>query len=129
SVRAVDCALDLIAVAAEFNQPRQLLGLRLLPAEIGVASGAVCLGNIGTYRKMSFTAVGTSVNTACRLMRETEKESGAPCISRETYDLVRDRFLFKPDNPRVVALKNIGRREVWDVIGRAAGRAAGSPGS
>jgi class 3 adenylate cyclase/predicted Ser/Thr protein kinase len=114
--RGVRAALDLLGVVAEFNCPREVLGLRLLPASVGVASGAVCLGNIGSYRKMDFTAVGLPVNLAARLMREADP--AAPCISQETFVMVRDRFLFRPDGPRRVDLKGLGVREVYDVIGR-----------
>jgi len=57
------------------------------------------------------------VNLAGRLMRHVNA-ARAPCVSRETYDLVRHRFEFAPDNPRVLELPGLGRRKVWDVIGR-----------
>ena len=105
------------------KSPREVLGLRLLPARVGIASGTVFLGNIGTYQKMDFTAVGTPVNIASRLVRQGD--TLAPCISQETRELVGERFLFKPENPRPVELKGIGRREVWDVIGRKEGASSG----
>ncbi len=58
------------------------------------------------------------MNLASRLMRHVEPTLHAPCISRETYDLVGNRFLYKPDNPRLVELKGLGRRKAWDVLGR-----------
>jgi class 3 adenylate cyclase/tRNA A-37 threonylcarbamoyl transferase component Bud32 len=117
--RAVNVALDLLAVCSEFNRPRLILGLRQLPVRIGVASGVVCLGNIGTYRKMDFTAVGPPVNLASRLMREADVT--APCISQETRELAGDRFVYREGSPRVVDLTGIGQRSVWDVIGRSGG--------
>ena len=114
--RAVQAALDLLREMDEFNRPRELLGLRVLPAEIGLASGPVFLGNIGTYRNMRYTAVGAAVNLASRLMRQCV--AGLPCLSRETYEMVRDRFTFREGSPRGVDLPGIGRREVWDVTGR-----------
>jgi class 3 adenylate cyclase/tetratricopeptide (TPR) repeat protein len=124
--RGVQAALDLVAKMAEFNRPRELLGLAVLPAETGVASGPVFLGNIGTYRNLRFTAVGAACNLASRLMRQGDGE--LPCVSRETYELVRDRFDFKEGNPRTVDLKNIGSREVWDVVGRKQGGSSGYGG-
>ncbi len=56
AVRAVQASLDLLAVVADFNRPRGVLGLRQLPVAVGVASGSVFVGNIGTYHKMDFTA-------------------------------------------------------------------------
>jgi adenylate cyclase len=117
--RAIEAALDMLQVAAEFNKPREVLGLRLLPVSIGIASGAVCLGDIGTYQKMDFTAVGMPVNLAARLMRQADPT--ALCVSQETYHLVQGRFLFRPDNPRRVELGGIGIREVYDVVGRKEG--------
>ena len=113
--RAVRAALDLLQVVSEFNRPREVLGLRILPAGVGVASGALCLGNVGSYRKMDFTAVGMPVNLAARLVREADP--AMPCVSEETFRLVRDRFLFGPNNPRRIELKGLGARDVYDVMG------------
>jgi class 3 adenylate cyclase len=113
--RAVQAALDMIAVVEEFNRPRAVLGLRQLPVQIGIATGTVFLGNIGTFRKMEFTALGTAVNLASRLLRHTDPRR--PCVSSRTYELVRDRYEFQPDGPRVLELPGLGRREAWDVIG------------
>jgi class 3 adenylate cyclase len=114
--RAVDVALELLAVVEEFNLPRAVLGLQQLPVRIGVASGPVCLGNIGTYQKMDFTAVGNPVNLASRLVRQAETSS--PCISKHTRDLVGDRFRYAEGSPRTLDLGTLGRHEVFDVVGR-----------
>jgi class 3 adenylate cyclase len=121
--RAVAAGLDLVAVVEEFNRPRAVLGLRQLPVRIGIATGNMFLGNIGTYRRMDFTAVGAAVNLAGRLMRHADPK--APCISQETYEQVRDRFTFAPGGPRSLELADIGRREVWDVTGRREGTVDG----
>jgi serine/threonine protein kinase/class 3 adenylate cyclase len=115
--RSVHAALDLLAVISEFNRPRTILGMRLLPARIGIASGVAFLGNIGTYRNLDFTAVGPPVNLASSLMRRADTTN--PLISQETYELVRDRFVFRPDNPRRLDVTGIGVRLAWDVAGRA----------
>ncbi len=117
SERSVHAALDLLAVISEFNRPRTILGMRLLPARIGIASGVAFLGNIGTYRNLDFTAVGPPVNLASSLMRRADTTN--PLISQETYELVRDRFVFRPDSPRRLDVTGIGVRLAWDVSGRA----------
>jgi class 3 adenylate cyclase/tetratricopeptide (TPR) repeat protein/predicted Ser/Thr protein kinase len=119
AVRGVNAALDLIGVVEEFNRPRSVLGLGQLPVRVSVASGAMFLGNIGTYHKMDFTAVGNAVNLASCLLRRAE--GNWPCISRETRDLVVGRFSFSKDSPRSLELPGFGRLEVWDVIGRKQG--------
>jgi class 3 adenylate cyclase len=124
--RSVHASLDLLAVSAEFNRPRTILGMRLLPARIGIASGVAFLGNIGTYRNLDFTAVGPPVNLASSLMRRADVTS--PLISQETYELVRDRFIFRPDSPRKLDITGIGVRTAWDVAGRATRTPSGISG-
>jgi class 3 adenylate cyclase len=114
--RAVEAALELRETMADFNRPRDALDLPLLPARIGVATGLVFLGNIGTYRHLDFAAVGPPVNLAASLMRRADPAS--PTISQETYEAVRDRFLYTPQSPRRVDVTGIGSRQVWDVTGR-----------
>ena len=85
----------------QFNRPREVLGLRLLPVRIGIASGPKILGNIGTYRRMDFTVVGQAVNPLRGSFATGEDKS--PCISQETYELVQFvRFTFKADCPRTL---------------------------
>jgi class 3 adenylate cyclase/tetratricopeptide (TPR) repeat protein len=114
AARAVDAALDMIAVVDEFNSPRTVLGLPQLPVCVSIATGPVCLGNIGTYRKMDFTVVGAAVNLAARLVRQANERQ--PCISREVREVVGQRFAV--DGPRAVDLEGLGRCEVWDVLRR-----------
>jgi adenylate cyclase len=113
--RAVQAALDLVASLEEFNRPRQVLGLPLFHLRIGINTGDVLLGNIGTYDKMDFTAIGATVNLAGALRNEAQP--GLPCISRPTYELVRERFVFQP-GPRTATITEFGPVEVWDVVKR-----------
>ena len=84
---------------------------------IGIGPGAVLLGNVGTYRKIDFTAVGTTTNLAARL--QSEAEPLVPCISRATFEEVGQRFTFKAGSPRRITPKGLTIQEVWDVAGRA----------
>jgi class 3 adenylate cyclase len=112
--RAVLAALELEASIREFNRPREVLALRPLNIRIGIATGGIFIGNVGTYNKMDFTAIGTPANLAARI--QSEAEPGFPCISRSTYMLIKDRFDFKEANPRSVNLKGLGVEDVWDVV-------------
>lgn len=114
--RAVNTALDLMAAMHEFNRPRQLLGLPLLLARVGIATGAAYIGNVGTYHKLDYTAIGHTVNLAARL--QSEAEPGVSCISAATHELISHAFAFPSDNPRQVSLKGLGVQNVWDVKGR-----------
>jgi class 3 adenylate cyclase len=114
--RAVLAAQDLVSALAAFNAPREMLGLPVFLARIGIASGDVLLGNVGTYRKMDFTAIGQAVNVAAALRNEARY--GKPCISRGTYEIVRGRFAYESEEPRVVQVAGYGAVDVWDVAER-----------
>jgi len=58
------------------------------------------------------------MNLASSLMRRASSE--APSISQETYEQVGERFLYQSGSPRPVDIAGIGKRQVWDVIGRGA---------
>jgi class 3 adenylate cyclase/predicted Ser/Thr protein kinase len=120
--RAVVAALDMIAVAEAFNRPRAVLGLRQIPIRIGIATGTMSIGNIGTYHRMDFTAIGKPVNLAARLMRKGSRVDWRwPCISRKTYEMLSERFTFSPESPRRVELTEMGTVEAWDVTGPTGG--------
>jgi class 3 adenylate cyclase len=112
--RAVRAALDLYAALSDFNRPRRVLALPEFACRIGISTGEVVLGNVGTYDKIDYRAVGTTVNLAARL--QNVAIPGCPCISRATWEVVQSAFECQPGNPRNKKLKGIGSCQVWDVL-------------
>lgn len=115
--RAVASALEMFAAIGRFNEPRSLLGLPEMRARIGIESGEVFLGNVGTYDKLDFTAIGTTVNRGARL--EAQAIVGLPCIGPGTFERVGPRFSFRAGSPRTLDLKGLGEHPAWDVVGPA----------
>jgi class 3 adenylate cyclase/predicted Ser/Thr protein kinase len=114
--RAVELAFDLLRTLSEFNRPREVLELPLFQARIAVHTGEVSLGNVGTYRKLDFTAVGAAVSEALCLLHWAEPD--LPCLTQETWEQVADRFEPRGGSPRVVWPPGSRSLEVWDVVGR-----------
>lgn len=125
--RAVAAALQMVQAMKEFNDPRELIRkyedpavtaeMKPLNIRIGIATGEVFLGNIGTYDKMDFTALGTTCNLGARL--EAQATPLIPCISEATYERVKNDFLFLSSKPRLLRPKGLEDLNVkaWDVVG------------
>jgi adenylate cyclase len=87
-----------------------------IPVEIriGINTGMVVVGNMGSSKRMSYTVLGSAVNLAQRL------EANAPVngilISQQTYALVKDHI--RTDRPRDIQVKGFKNSiRVYDVLG------------
>jgi adenylate cyclase len=66
-VRAVRCALDMLKALEEFNRTRASEGKEQLKIGIGINSGRVIAGAIGSRLSLQYTVIGDAVNMASRL--------------------------------------------------------------
>jgi class 3 adenylate cyclase len=55
---------------------------------IGVSSGPLMSGNVGSERRLSYTAIGDTVNTAARIEAHTKEVPHAALVSQSTRDLL-----------------------------------------
>jgi adenylate cyclase len=62
--RAVACAIEMQNALAEVNAEQRRLKLPELAMGIGINTGDVVVGNIGSERRASYGAVGTPINAA-----------------------------------------------------------------
>jgi adenylate cyclase len=65
--RAVSAAIDMQQAMDQLNLKRVTSGLRPVFVHIGVNSGPVAAGNIGSERYLQYAAVGDATNVASRL--------------------------------------------------------------
>jgi len=67
AARAVAAARTMLARVEDANRRWREEGLPELPTRIGIATGEVVIGTVGSSTRKSFTAIGEAVNLAARL--------------------------------------------------------------
>ncbi|MEZ4527189.1 MAG: adenylate/guanylate cyclase domain-containing protein [Desulfobacterales bacterium] len=89
-VRSVRAALAMRDVLSTFNRKRKAEGRQAIRVGIGINTGKLVAGYIGSTHTMSYSVIGDTVNTASRLCGAAG--SGQILISESTYSQVRDIF-------------------------------------
>ena len=64
---ALTCALLIQNIAREINRKRSGRNLRPVLFRIGIGSGAMLAGNLGSEQRMQYTVIGDTVNLASRI--------------------------------------------------------------
>lgn len=89
---AVQSALDMRQRLAEFNRQRRATAQPHIQIGIGISSGEVVSGNIGSQKRMDYTVIGDGVDISSRLEGAT-KEYGCDIILSEfTHRLCHDKI-------------------------------------
>ncbi|WP_293898175.1 adenylate/guanylate cyclase domain-containing protein [Phenylobacterium sp.] len=69
---AVESAVSMMRMVAALNVRRRHRGREELTLGVGIASGEVVAGTIGSLKRMDYTVIGDSVNLASRLQQLTK---------------------------------------------------------
>ncbi|QYX33154.1 GAF domain-containing protein [Sphaerospermopsis torques-reginae] len=88
--RAVESALDMRRRLEEFNHRRIVQSQPQIKFGIGISSGEVVSGNIGSQKRMDYTVIGDGVNLSSRLEGVTKEYGCDIIISEFTYKLCSD---------------------------------------
>lgn len=114
SKNAVHCALDMFSMLSNLNKENSKSPT--LNIGIGISTGNVVSGNIGSEKRFEYTVIGDSVNLAARLESATKKYRVNLLICEETYNEIKDDFHCREIDTLFVKGKNIPVK-VFTVIG------------
>jgi adenylate cyclase len=101
-VRAVSCAIEQMSALGRFNRRRMELDLPPLAVGIGVHTGPVVAGYIGSSKSLSYTVIGDTANTSARLCGIAT--AGQILVSESTLSRLRGGFEYEELAPAL--LKN-----------------------
>jgi adenylate cyclase len=97
--RGVLCALDMQEALGRLNTELSDEGLPTLRMGIGVHTGRVIVGDIGSPRRQEYTAIGDAVNIASRIEQLTKVHGVPVLVSDETRRCVSADVSFTAAEP------------------------------
>ncbi len=112
-MKAIECALDMMKVLKEYNKQRPS-GQEEVKIGIGINTGTVVTGAIGSSRALQYTAIGDAVNTAARLCSVAKADQ--IILSEGTFKKIGDRINAEA-LPAVRVKGKAGELKIWNAVG------------
>ncbi len=110
AANAVRATLDCLAQLGRLNAEWEASGLPPLPTRFGISTGAVVVGNVGSPGRLSYTALGDSVNLASRLEGANSFYGTSALVSSATQAEAGDGFCWRRVD--LVAVKGRSKPEL-----------------
>lgn len=110
--RAVLVAIEMFRAMEAFNQRMEARGLPKLDMGVGIATGEVVAGNIGSPDRMEYTCIGDAVNFSSRLQSLSRDLGAHIVISEATAAAIEEPLPLR----RLPPLKVKGKRDEVPVL-------------
>jgi adenylate cyclase len=115
--RGVLCAIDMHKELKILQEKWRSEGKKVFEIGVGVNSGEMTVGNMGSTGKMDYTVIGDNVNLGARLESTTKEYHAKIIISDATYQAVKDIV----DAKHIGSVKVKGKTkavEIYAVLGK-----------
>ena len=114
--RAVRAAINMLVQLAEFNKRRAQQGMMPIDHGLGLNTGDIVSGNIGSPKRMDYTVIGDGVNLAARLESACKKYGAHILISEYTFASLKATYRTRQIDRVIVKGKTepVGVYEVVD---------------
>ncbi len=112
---AVETALEIQAELARLNKEWEITGRPLISIGVGVHTGEVVLGQIGSFDRKDYTAIGANMNFAARLQNLAKPDQ--IIISEATYVALTGKVMARRIGP--FEIKGFGENLAYLVEGRS----------
>jgi len=89
---ALACAMEIQSMLTEWNQERVAEHKKLIPVGIGINTGEVIVGAMGSSQTMQYTCIGNAVNVASRLTGLAK--AGQVLVSKATLSQVKSKVKY-----------------------------------
>jgi adenylate cyclase len=90
AIRSVECAIEQMEVLGRFNRTRMEEGHLALAMGIGIHTGPLVAGYIGSSKALSYTVIGDTANTSARLCGAAA--AGQIVVSEQTLAGLNGKF-------------------------------------
>jgi len=115
SMSGVRCALNMMSRLEDLNKTWHGRGEELFKIGIGLHTGTVMLGNIGSKNKTEFTVIGDTVNLASRLESMTKALDAPILISESVHHDLQDKI--ETEERGVVTIRGRSPAKTYQLLG------------
>lgn len=115
---AVRAALSIQREIGKLNGQRESEGAEPITVGIGVNTGTVVMGTVGSEERMSFTVIGDAVNVADRL--QSMAAAGETFVGARTHQLVKEKFVLEELGQHVLKGRT-SPEEMFKLVGEKRG--------
>ncbi|KAJ3315695.1 hypothetical protein HDV04_002109 [Boothiomyces sp. JEL0838] len=92
--RAAAAALEFVKAIQDMNHERSRAGKETISIGVGINTGLLLAGFIGSSQRLEYTCIGDTVNTASRI--QSMASADKVLLSQATYDCIKDKVVCQP---------------------------------